>query len=578
MLEKEKLQKMVWHHRNSLLSVAINTLFFLLIFLICGFQYELSDDWFFSLNIANGNYNFTFCSYFIQLISGLLQKIIYPINAFMLLQLVFGWIALTSISYVFLDTFGMKKGLLFALLLQSAFAINVYSLITFTKTAAVLVTAGGLLIFWAHCKEKKLRYYILGVILALLGSFYRLKIFYSVVVVFSFFVFAYLIHQTKPPMVKGFFKACKKFFQTKMAFTLLILIIAVFSCNSISQKIIYSSDGLAYYKTYNSLRSSVVDFQIPSYDEEPEKFDELGISENDIEMLRNWYIDDQGLASVEKLKEISKIQAGRQTQTDYLINMAESFMGMAELLMLVVYIFTVVGLLILYRKKALLFICLVTAAVGLLYGYLFIIGRCNYRSAFSIWFSTIVCLFYATQFFELRKWISREHRVVRAAVAASCILVSLFYFSFGILRAVPSLVLTPEVLFPETEKYIASSENKTFALGRSPYLLLRNMVELDQPMLIQQNEAFEKCVYFGTPYYAHPSYHQLLKEKGIDNLYTALAEKENLYFVDHEELTDIEKMIIYLNKWYGEKKTYDKVLVHHIEEFDIYKIVAVDKN
>ena len=122
-----------------------------------GARYELSDDMFFSMNIANGNYNYIFCNYFIQYLSGLLQQLIYPFNAFMLLQIALGFIGMTSICYILMETTGYKKGFFLVLLVETAFAINIYSLITFTKTAAILMTAGALMIFWAAYEKKKLR-------------------------------------------------------------------------------------------------------------------------------------------------------------------------------------------------------------------------------------------------------------------------------------------------------------------------------------------------------------------------------------------------------------------------------------
>lgn len=573
---REKLGNMISNHKNSLLAVALNGFFLVLLFCFNGFQYELSDDWFFSMNIAEGHCDFTFCSYFIQWISEILQRIIYPVNAFMLLQLVLGFLSLTTICYVFFDTFGIKKGILPVLFLEGAFAFNAYSLITFSKTAGVLVVAGGLVIFWAHCKNKKSAYAIYGMVLALLGSFYRLQIFYSVFVIFAFFLLGYLLHQAKPFGVKGIWNECKKFFQCRMVLVLGILLVAIFSCNSLSRTILYANGTLDEYREYNSLRSSVVDFQLPDLAEEPEKYQEIGISQNDIEMLRNWYLDHQGHATVDNLRVISKLQEGRQTEKAYLINMVMSFAGMAELLLLVVYLVTVLGIILIYQRKSWWFILSNAIGVGLLYGYLFLIGRSNYRSVFSIWFATVVCMIYATQFMEIRSWVSGRKRGIRQGVSCLCVVLSVVFFAFGILKAGPSITRKAEKEFPGLEKYIEASEGKIFALGRTPYLLFRNMTQFDNALMFEDSAAFEKCVYFGTPYYGHPSYQRLLQKAGIDNLYTALTEKDNLYFVDHWYFTDIEKMVCYMNEQYGQKKKYDSRLIHEVEEFKIYQIYATE--
>lgn len=574
---QERLKKAVLNHKSILLAVALNCCFLGLLGVLNGFRYELSDDWFFSVNIAEGDYNFTFCNYFIQLVSGILQKAIYPVNAFILLQLILGFVAMTTIAYVFFDTYGIKKGFLLNLFLETAFALNAYSFITFSKTAGILIAAGGLVIVWAYCRKKRIGWSVYGIILTLLGSFYRIQIFYSVFAIFSFFILGYLLHQAVPFGMQGVWKQIKDFFRLRTILVLGILLVAVFSCQSLSKSIIYSDGSLDYYRKYNPARSSVVDFQLPDFEEEPERYEELGVSQNDIELLRNWYLDDQGVATLDTLKEISKIQKGRQAEKAYLLNMVMSFAGMAELLLLVVYIVTVLGIILIYRRKSWWFILSLAMAIGLLYGYLFMIGRSNYRSIFSIWFATVICLLFAIQFMDVRSWISKRKGSMRRIATCLCLAISLFFFTFGYAKVGPSITRTAVDRFPKLEEYIESSENKVFALGRAPYLLFRSMTQLDDALCFSENKAFRKCVYFGTPYFAHPSYNRLLQSAGIENLYTALAEKDNLYFVDHWELSDIEKIVHYLNEQYGQTERYDSQLVYEVEEFKIYQIVATDK-
>ncbi len=559
-------------HNKLVFSILTNAGFLLMLYLCMGFQYELSDDWFFSANIAKGNYNFTFCSYFIQVISGFLQKAVYPLNAFMLIQLVFGFVALTTISYILFDIHGIKRGIFFVLFLESAFAFNVYSLITFSKTAAVLCVAGCLVIFWAHCEKKKIGHYVYGMLLVLLGSFYRFQIFYSVFVIFGCFVAGYLFHRTDGFQWKKLWNQIREFFCLRMVLVLGILIVLVFSFNSISRMILYGSGELDYYREYNSLRSSVVDFQLPDFQESPEQYEALDISQNDIELLRGWYLDDQGMGTTDTLREISKMQEGRQTEKAYLINMAASFAGLAELMLVMIYLFTILMIWRLCQKKSWWFILTILAGMLALYGYLFMIGRSNYRSVFSIWFTAVVCLMYAARFLG-RKEEPREGQKNRNRFrVCACAIISVIFFVTGVYVAAPSISRKAEKPFPGLEQYIEESEGKVFALGRASYLLFRNMTQFDNAMIFSENQAFEKCVYFGTPYYAHPSYNQLLEGFGIENLYTALAEKDNLYFVDNFFFPDIDKMVTYLNEQYGGEKKYESKLIHEVEEFSIYKI------
>ena len=180
-----------------LASLLINIIFLVGIVLVIGVHFELSDDWVISKNIANGSYDMIFCNYFLQVITGLLQKLIYPYNAFVILQIAFGFLSLTTISYILFDTFKFKKGIWFVLFIECVFAVNAYSLITFTKTAGLLMVAGGLLMLWAYHEKKHLGYSVFGMVLVLFGSFYRFQIFYSVLAVFGFFIIACILAKAK---------------------------------------------------------------------------------------------------------------------------------------------------------------------------------------------------------------------------------------------------------------------------------------------------------------------------------------------------------------------------------------------
>lgn len=572
------IKNIVIKHKNIIMAIAVNLFFLILFAALNGFKYELSDDWFFAVNIADGHYNYTFCNYFIQLLSGIVQNYIYPINAFMLLQLIFCFISMVVIVYIFLDVFETKTGLYFVALIETAFAINAYSLITFTKTAAILIIAGGLMIFWAHCQKKNILYSFFGIVLAVLGSFYRFKIFYSVFVVFALFALVYIIHTMKKPSVLGFFESCKELLWSRFPIVLALLLVAVFLFSNISKAIIYSDDELDFYREYNALRSSVVDFQLPSFNEYPEELTELKISKNDLKLLKKWYLDKEGMAQIDVLRELVKLQENRQDKEAYIINMMKIFIERGELLMFLAYMFAVIVIWMVYKKKSLVIIGGITSAIGLLYLYLFIIGRCNYRTAFSIWFTAIVCLIYSVSFIKAdENLFENKLRSSKRFGIVSGIFYVLFVV-YAILVVSPHIERTTKDNYPVMENYINSTEDKIFALGRYPYLNLRNTTQFDNPMVFVQNDAWDKCVYFGTPYYGHPSYNELLKEAGVENLYTDLIDNDNLYFVDDPRTDDINKLLYYLNEEYGGEKAFRRVLVNKVDEcFAVYKIISVDK-
>lgn len=574
------------NHYAVLTAVLVNVFFLTFILLSCGTYYELSDDWFFAKNIANGNYDYTFCSYFIQFLTGLLQKWIYPVNAFIVLQIILGFIAFTSICYIFLETFKFKKGFLLILMLECLFAINIYSIVTFTKTAAFLAAAGGLMMLWAYHSKKHLGYWVFGIVMVMFGSFYRMKIFYSVLAVFFFVVAACALSRIKKFNFKGIKDVLKEVLSVKTVSLVLVMLIAVFSYDYVSRTIIYSGEGMDYYKEYNSLRSDVVDFAMPDYEKEgvAEKYQSIGISENDFNMIRSWYLDDEGNADVDTLTKLSELQKTERTAlVQILKNMVKTELQYVidlnpEGILIISYIILAALILLLYKNKSFLFVGFITFAIGILYSYLWYGGRSNYRAVYSIIFSAIICLLYCTRLLEYRKWVikikDRKNILFTIPAALACVVFAGSFLFLTTTITPKELPVTVPAGYPKLEEYINSSENKTFALSRLSYLVFRNAVKLRNPLILEQEEdAFDKCIYFGSTYFAHPRYNEMLEKIGVDNLYKDIVDNENIYFVDRG---DVKMLVDYLNEQYGEEHTYGYKLVTKVSPFKIYKIITVD--
>ena len=584
------VKKFLKNHSSFFTAVLVNAFFLIFILLLCGAYYEVSDDWFFAKNIADGNYDYTFCSFYIQYLTGLVQKVIYPVNAFIVVQIALGFVSFSTICYIFLETFKFKKGILFILILECLFAINIYSIVTFTKTAAFLAVAGGLMMLWAYQNKKHLGFWVYGIVLVLFGSFYRLKIFYSVLAVFLFVVAACMLSTLEKFNIKSIFGMFRKVLNVKTVSMVLAMLLAVFSYDFVSREMIYSGEGMDYYKEYNSLRSSVVDFTLPDYDREgnAEMYNSIGISRNDYKMIKSWYLDDEGNADVETLTKLCELQktarAGfGETVKKMLIAEWEYVLSLhPEGILIIAYIIISALILLLYKNKSFLFFGMLTAIILVLYTYLWYGGRCNYRAIFSVLFASVVCLFYCIRHLEYRGWVQKikenKKQLFAIPIAVICVLfagISLYLSTTVVTEKLP--VTLPDG-YPELEAFIEAPENegKVFALSRKAYLVFRNAVKLRNPLVLEQEEdAFDKCVYFGSTYYAHPRYDELLASVGVDNLYKDIIDNENIYFVDRG---DISMFVKYLNEQYNNEFTvFGYKMISKVSPFTLYKIVSYDR-
>ncbi len=574
------MAKFILKHKSLIISIAINLVISILILLFYGLFYGQSDDQFFSQNIAKGNYNYTFCSYFIQWISGMLQQIIHPYNAFLFLQLFFNFVSLTTICYVFLSTFGTGKGIMFSLILEAIFSLNFYAHVTFTHTAAALLVAGTLLMIWAYHSNKGIAYQISGIIFILFGSFYRFDIFYSVMAVFAVFIFAYLLSKLRQDGKWQFLGLIKKIFTVKNILVLVSLFAVVFSFQFLSTTIINSYEGLDYYREYNRVRSGAVDYDIPLYDLYKEDYKNIGISENDFQMLRGWFFDDEGYASLETLTEISHLQNKYSFGT---VNALKNMVAVElrqiltlspEGLMLIGFAFASIAVLAFY-KKSWIYVASLSAIILALYSYLWITGRCNHRAVLSFLFASVVYLLYSTQFLEKRKFIDSILQIKpKFFISISLLLCVMFTFSMAAINFIQynnSFNNKSNETYPNLNKCILNSKDKYFVFSGSAFTDIRKAT-LFKNTHLADDDIFDKCIYYGSAYYAHPCYIEMLNNAGINNLYVDIIDNDNIYLIDNG---GIDMLVTYLNEQYGDNASYGYTLVDNIDGFDIYKVITI---
>ena len=566
-------------------SFLLNLAFLLGMAFFVGFFYELSDDWFIARNIANGQYNQVFCSYFIQRLSGFVQEWIYPVNAFMLLQIVFSFISLTTICGIYFDVFNFKIALLFSMLTECALAVNFYSIITFSKTAGILATAGALTMLWAHHGNKNIGFSIYGFVLVVLGSFYRMKIFYAVAAVFCCCIAAILLAKIWQFGWKSLPSLLREIVTVRNICLVLGLLICVFGCNSLSTQLIMDSDeGLAYYKEYNHLRSTLVDYPLPEYEKAEEAFKKIGVSENDYEMLKNWYFDDQGFGDMETFQGIIDIQQSFEYSDRAVLGRVKEMVRTAykqirglksEGILMLTFLGCAAMVFILFGDRSWMYAGALLMGIGILYTYLWIGGRVKFRAVLPLWVAVMACLFYITRFLRFRVWMSKLIRrfpktvtVFSTVISVVCCGVLLYFTATTVPR---ENKIVNDYDYDALNEYIVSQEDKTFVLSYDSYKYLRNRTVLEDPLYIGPDPVFDKCLYYGSPYYAHPSYNALLASHGVTCLYTAVIDSEEFLYVDRRN-QEIDMMLAYLEEQYGNGKTYSCELVNVLNNHYIYRI------
>lgn len=165
--------------KNKLfVSFAVNALIMFFCIYVSSFSYDSYDDYVNSLLISH--YHIPYINSINYLLAFAVSNIQYffsTINLYVFAQVIFGWLAFSSITYALTDKFGYKKGIVFSAFLNILFALNHYADIASQKTAAILFAAGFLLIF-NSIRRKRYRFMcLLGAVEIILGSFYCFKLF-----------------------------------------------------------------------------------------------------------------------------------------------------------------------------------------------------------------------------------------------------------------------------------------------------------------------------------------------------------------------------------------------------------------
>ena len=274
------------------LSLGLNLMIALIAFSFSHMELGTNDD----RDISNllANVTGTIDSHYISFINIILCKflaILYIIsgnytNWYVLLSVIASFVALTAIGYVLILRSPKRWfGICLAALMVGILYENHYIVFQFTQNAALLTLAGCILlsdrIIFGN-QEISICQYITGIFLAAIGSMIR---FQSIIFTFPYllmFVGYETVFVRKP---EGFAVWLKE--RTVPFIAIASCLALVFALRGI-HNYVYSSDRmLRHFNEENLLRAELLDYGFPSYEENAEELQALGISEEDMFLFAN---------------------------------------------------------------------------------------------------------------------------------------------------------------------------------------------------------------------------------------------------------------------------------------------------
>lgn len=287
-------------------SVVLNLVIAVFCSMVTSFSYDTMDDFYNSIYIAHNHYYYNNdINYILCNLIGSLQFILGRFNCYVLALVGLSLSAFISITYVFSDKYGKPKAAVFSLIINILFALNHYSAVNSSKTSALLLAAGFLLVLNAIRNKRYNLPCWIGVCEILIGSFFN---YYYFFIAFAF-AFAYFLADM---IAKRKYKiAFRKFFWYFRPFLLMFAFVLLLTVglNQYSISVNTATEESAIYYEYCNLTDSITNYPYPDYKEYADELSAAGLnSEDEYELLKNGYYDNDTSLNNKVLKVVSDIQ------------------------------------------------------------------------------------------------------------------------------------------------------------------------------------------------------------------------------------------------------------------------------
>lgn len=558
---------------NLFFAVVINIVIMLFCIEVTTFSYDSSKDFYNSLYICNHHFYYSSSiNYILSTIIGSVQYVFDGFNCFVLSQILLSFSAFISITFVFADKFSKKKSAVITFLINILFALNHYADIYTSKTAALLVAAGFLLLLNSiNNKRYNLPCWV-GATEVAFGSFFDYKYFFIGLAFAVAFFIGDLISKRKYKI------AFRKFFWYFRPFLIVFALVTllVTGLNQYSYSVNHATEEATNYYEYEYTTDLISSLPYPNYADHKAELSSVGITtENEYELLKNGYIDQSNSLGTTALKLVSDIQQKENSKTVLFVTgnifsdisyhlVSFDCYAILYLVFIALSVFYIV-----FQKRRFAFFPFLYLATGIASSILlryFFSGETYH--IYGIWLMMYIFLLYSFNFEQARP--HKNPPVLK--MKNSYIFISTI--------CVICLFLCYSIVFQNTTNTIKESERpqSLFAeIDRHP----------DRYYVLDPNTGNEYMKY--TENYIHPLWgfrqgfldnvdgfgyfhnsDELRKRNLSDNIYEAVLTYNKIYVVDKNITFRKER---YFTTKYAEKgKT---VSYNQISEFDGYKIYTV---
>lgn len=543
-------------YQNFLSFLLYNWGITFIIIIFCQPIYETDDDFAMGL-IQTGVYGEEYKQYLIfsNIIYGyflkLLSYCVPSINWYIVLQYL-----LISFSYSILFYLLSKKTNFSIAFLSnmSLWCFIIYAeirYIQFTRTAFITCITGLILLIYGVINCSKKATYT-GFILCLLGSFIRFECFEICIAYAIAFFVSYALHTLKN------INTIKRLAKSLSIVTFVIIFF------SLINTVYYSMDQeWKEYNEYNVVRGEILDFGIPSWENNQENYASIGFSQNDVTVLSHWIFNDSKKFNFENMNEIASWKTPKKIDLKFLTNTLKDLcQDFQSSTFFVIWLLSLVILFSIRTRGSLLLSLFNFTGTIIIFLFFHYIGRILPRVEFGIWMSAISINFLGC--FEFNHMESTKAKSAQNN--------NQFFLKIGITFAT-TLFLIVKIGAFETYSVYENSTRDT----------LSYLSENSSNLYVLDTESFNGACFSFRPYKKVDSFYMsnycwaggwstfspywtnYNRSIGFDNPLEDLSSKNNVYYVTNK---DISYLLTYLQENYNVSSV---ELVETYNSYNIYK-------
>ena len=554
-------------------ALIINAVTAGLVFAVTDLAYETNDDFAISSKIADAYPYAGFVNYYLCRALIAVQSLFSELNVYVLFLIVISFISFAYLTKIILDACGSLPVRIMLVSFLLIFSFDHYCAIQFTKTSALVLTAGFIALTDSVIRHKGIPSYIAAFALIYTGTAVRYETLPPVLGVAAVSVAAWMLTDIKNCREEGWFRP------KNLAATGLIIALTAgsFGLISLSHMKNISTPELKYADEYGLYRTNIVDYPTYEYYEDrKDEYDAIGISENDLFLIDNWYFDYDGAATMDNLRKIDGIERPEESLKaravrsvrkslryvlESLQNRASNGIHIAALVILAAAMFVT-----LKPKRWIYVLAMGGVALGL-YMALYFTGRVNYRAFYIADLSAAMWLLYYYAVCSDRD--GDGYREKPAAVFA-VILLAFSVLSFFQLRDnnISKYERAAGSIMPEAaEAYFAEHSGDAFVWATGEKKHARAYAN---PLKLPDDS--DKNVFnTGSWSVLTPYITDKLAVYGMHNPIKDLTDNDHAYYVGNRFTDRLEE---YYNKWYGGEG--EKIRLRQVDTVGDYAVWKVE--